>query len=98
MDLLLDLPNIEFLKQIVGPDLFKYLIIVSIVLRAVNSHFKKIEESVEGIRFELKDLKQSFNSSQRTIDKRVSNLEAYNEANTYKIGELEVLFKQTREG
>lgn len=104
MDWLLELfANSDYIASMVSTEtqtqITKYGIMVGVLwammAKRVGKHFQGLETSmkemvteVRGVKTEVSDFKKEMTFTHRTIDKRVANLEAHNEAHIYQIGEL----------
>lgn len=104
MDWLIELlSNSDYISQLFSTEsqtqITKYGVLIGVLWammsKRVGKHFQGLENSmreivseVRGVKEEVSAFKKEVSFTHRSFDKRVSNLEAYNEAHLYEIGEL----------
>ena len=82
-----------YVQTLIGPDLVKYLIMVTVVMKTVGGHFKTMASEVKQVRLEIHDFKDIFKAENRKIDKRVCEVEGKYETLTYEVYELKTNLK-----
>jgi hypothetical protein len=83
----------DYLKEVFGPELVRYLfmvsIVVSVVIRTVGKHFNDMRDELKNVRLEIHDFKDIFRAENRSMKKQTQEVEARVESLDYRVYALE---------
>ncbi len=108
MEWVIGLLGTEYVRNVLGPELVKYILLGSIVgvtgwkilrvlgqfLVSVANHFMEMRDEVKKLRLEVHSLADVFRDQNHKSEKRFGNLEATQEALKYETFELKQDMKQ----